>query len=162
MKKFETIDNHAKFQQHELTKTCTLQKRREMSLFTDVALDGDYDAIYLNIIQRSTNSTTSDRYHKIMRDGKFGKVTDSHIIELKEMQASQSEMENDEKFKDAQIVIALHYFNPDNSTAKTVETENIKKTFEFAKNHDNAPIVHLKALHTPFDRTSALEQLPGR
>ena len=97
----------------------------------------------------------------IQERSRFGKTTDMDIIQHKQISATKSDLENDPAFKKASIVESRHFFNPDNPNNRTVESENIRRTFDFAEKN-NKPVVHLKAIHTPIEHASVLQQAPGR
>ena len=43
-----------------------------------------------------------------------------------------------------------------------MESDKIRATFEDAKRYGNKPIVHLRSIHTPVAKASALEKLSGK
>ena len=116
-------------------------------------------------LTEATHTIVGDEMCTLNRElqirSRFGRTTDMDLVQLKQISATKSDLENDPAFKKAWIVENRHFFNPDDPNHKTVESENIRRTFDFAEKNDQ-PVVHLKAIHTPVERTSILEQAPGR
>ena len=68
--------------------------------------------------------------------GRYGKTTEKDLAQLAMLMASKEEFEKDEEFKNARIAKGFHFFNEDDPNRTTVESENIRRTFEFARNNN--------------------------
>ena len=77
------------------------------------------------------------------------------------MFATNEGFKNDEEFKDARVVEGYHYFAKDEPSRKNVESENIKRTFDFADKH-NQSVVHLASEHLPKSKAPNLQQISGK
>ena len=91
----------------------------------------------------------------------FGETTEGHLIRLRQICANQEDVRANPAFCSARILKGFHYYNSDDPTRKTVESENIKKTCEFAVLY-NKPLVHLKAMHMPVAKHATLCQISGK
>ena len=83
-------------------------------------------------MKRTDGDASCTRHQDILNRTRFNKWYDRDIIQYKELCATKEDVENDPEFKKAWIVEDRHYFNPDAPLQKTVESENIRRTFEFA------------------------------
>ena len=162
MPKLSTIPNYVVYEKNRRTKHPTESQRKQISEFIACALQGTYDAVYLTEVRRNiVGDEQSDFFTKtILPRCRYGQTTERDLLKLKEIYASKDEMEKDILFKKARIVQSYHYFQEDNPQRKNVESENIRRTFEFAKENDQA-VVHLKAMHLPSEKAANLERLSG-
>ena len=123
----------------------------------------DYDAVYLTEVKRSiAGDEQSDLFiNTLIPRCRYGRTTERDLILFKQLFASKAEVDSDEEFKKSRIAKSFHFFNEQNPNRKTVESENIRRTFEFAKNNDK-PVVHLKAIHVPFEHACNLQNVGGK
>ena len=163
MPKLSDVPGFNLFKKNELDKKPSLAQRMQMSQFTFKAyITMKCDVIYLTDVKRTFADDELCQIHQeIMERTRFGKWNDQDLLQLKEISATKDEMENDLEFKQAFIVEDRHFFNPDTPYQKTVESENIRRTFDFAEKY-NKPIVHLQSIHTPIEHESVLAAAPGR
>ena len=162
MRNLTAIPGFSVFKQNEVAKKPTLAQRKQISKFTDLAFEGTYESVFLTEQKRAiAEDDLCTRHNELVNDGRFGHTSARNLIQLKQIFANKSDVENDEKFKKARIVEDRHFFNPDEPNQKTVESENIRRIFQFAQ-ENNQPVVHLKALHMPIQHASILQRAPGR
>ena len=82
-------------------------------------MTGSLKVIYLTDKKRTAGSDDISRRHsEIMARGRFGKITDRDLLELKQLFASKAKYEADSEFKKAWIAEDRHYFNPDEPNQK--------------------------------------------
>ena len=92
---------------YEGERKSSIQKRKQMSVFTDLSFEGDFEAVYLNKVQRTTNDANSERFHELNHSQRYGMVTERGLLELEDLSASKSEMEQDDKLKEARHILGL-------------------------------------------------------
>ena len=138
-------------------------QRRQISNFLLTALEGHYEAVYLDEVKRSVDGDQiSYAYvNNIIPRGRYGKTTREDIRLIRDMFATNDEFKNDEEFKDARVVEGYHYFAKDEPSRKNVESENIRRTFLFADTHHES-VVHLELRHIPNSRAHNLQQISGK
>ena len=157
------ISNYETYMQNLKYKHPSQHQRQQISEFLMRALQGDYAAVYLTEIKRAIDGDDDSYFlmNTVIPHCRYGKTTERDLINLKQLFASKAEVDADDEFKQARIAQSLHFFNDENPHQKTVESENIRRTFEFAKNNDKA-VVHLKAIHVPFQQACNLENVGGK
>ena len=163
MKRLEHIPKYNEYKKYERQRKTNEAQRREVAEFTLAAMEGNYDAVYLTEVKRTIDGDAqSDNFVKnLIPRCRYGRTTQQDILNIKQEFASEAEFEADEKFKDARVAEALHFFATDEPTRKTVESENIRRTFAFAEKNKK-PVVCLKAAHMPLEKASSLAQASGK
>ena len=135
MEKLSNIPEFGLFKKNETSKNPTLAQRQQMSKFTfNAYINMGCEVIYLT---EATRTIVGDEMCTLNRElqtrSRFGRTTDVDLVQLKQISATKSDLENDPAFKKAWIVENRHFFNPDDPNHKTVESENILRTFDFAE-----------------------------
>ena len=77
------------------------------------------------------------------------------------MFSNEQDILKDPKFVEVKEVYGYHYFTDNSPRRENVETENIKATFDLTK-HYKKPIGHIRAMHCPIKKSSALEKISGK
>ena len=163
MTKLENIPNYNVYRFIEKLRKPTETQRRQYAEFIATAMEGDYDAVYLTEVRRTIDGDElSDELVKnLIPRCRYGRTTKEDLIRFKEIFASENEVANDEKFNNAKVIEGYHYFAMDEPSRKNVESENIRRTFEFAQKNKEA-VVWLKAAHMPIKDAPDLAQVSGK
>ena len=121
-----------------MNKKPTSAQRKQIAQFIDSAYEGNYDVVYLTEIKRTTEDDDLCLEHNQIQDRcRFGKPSQRDLIHQKRIFASKQEKEADPLFKTkVKIAQGFHFFNSDDPNRKTVESENIRCTFEFARDNN--------------------------
>ena len=163
MEKVPDIPNYNIYKANENLKNPSQYQRKQISEFLMRAMEGKYDAVYLTEVKRTIDGDEQSDFliKTLIPRCRYGKTTERDIILFKQLFASKQEFDADPEFKKARIAQSFHFFNVENPERKTVESENIRRTFEFATNNNKA-VVHLKALHIPVQHASNLEHVGAK
>ncbi len=164
MSKLEQIPNYNVWHKNATIKNPSESQRKQNAEFTAAAMEGDYEAVYLTEVKRSI---TGDRESykmitELIPKCRFGKLTEIDLLKLKNMFATKEEVSKDEQFCKARIVQGYHFYADHDPTRKNVESDNIRKIFDLAKNMNDKPIVHLQSLHMPMDSSASLAMISGK
>ena len=110
MPKLEDIPNFNNFKWNEKEKRPSELQRRQISEFTFAALQGDYDAVYLDEVKRSIHGDKqSDLFiGNLIPRSRYGKATEKDLITYKEVFATKEEVASDELFNKARNVDGHH------------------------------------------------------
>ena len=164
MPKLEQVPGFNSWNKNEIEKNPKEFQRRQIAEFTAKAFDGDYQAVYLTEIKRGIQG--EDLSHEftseLIPSCRYGKITEKHLLRMRELFASRDDILGDPEFLEAKMVHGYHYFSGDNHTRKTVESANIRTMFELVQRLGNRPIVHLKSAHLPESQNASLEMLSGK
>ena len=122
---------------------------------------GNYQAIYLDEVQRTDGTKASLDYVKLNTKCRYGKYTLKDLDAYREATASEEEYRKDKEFAHATYLTAYHYHEDGQSDRTTVDSSNAKSLVMEAEQR-NKPIMIFKATHTPESEASSLEQASAK
>ena len=93
---------------------------------------------------------------------RYGKIGDKHLLRMRELFATQEDIETDDKFLTSRMIQGYHYSSGNDANRKSVESDNIRTMFALTKRLGNKPIVHWKSIHMPANKMSSLEKISGK
>ena len=160
MPRLEEVRGYDGWKRNESRKVQNEVQRKEVAEFTLRAYEGDYDAVYLTEVNRSIKGDplSEEFVTKIIPSYRYGQATERNLLRTRQIFSNSNEILTDPEFAVAKMVHALHFYSPDHPNRRNVESDNMRATFEFAKRYGNKPIVHLRSVHSPVAKASALEK----
>ena len=144
-------------------KNTTEIQRKHVAEFTFAALQGDYEAVFLDEIKRGIegDQLSYEFISELIPSCRYGKATERSLLRMREVFADQEDILQDNKFVEAWMIHGYHYHSESDPARKTVESDNIRTMFELAKRMGNRAVVHLRSQHIPAAKSSALELVSG-
>ena len=125
-----------------------------------VVYKGDYQAIYLDEVQRTDGSVESLEYVELNTKCRYGKFRGS-LKNYREATASTEEFENDEEFGHATHLTGFHFHENGNPERITADSENAQNLVNESVRRKK-PIMVFKATHEPDSEAASLEQASPR